>query len=104
MTVTIKRNDNKVNLKASFSNESGTVDLTGCTVRFIMSQGMNIKIDREAIIHDAVNGEVWVVFEQEDTAEAGIYRGEFEVNFPDNRKETFPNKGYILINIESDLG
>lgn len=104
MTVTLKRNDTKVNLKATLSNESGLVDLTGCTVRFLMSKRKTIKIDKPAIIQDAVNGIVWFVFEQGDTSEIGTYQAEFEVIFPDERVETFPNAGYILINIQSNLG
>jgi hypothetical protein len=103
-TVTLKKNDTKVNIKATLSNESGPVNLTGCTVRFLMSKRKFIKTDREAIIKDAINGSVWFVFEQEDTSEVGTFQAEFEVTFPDNRIETFPNNGYILIDIQSDLG
>lgn len=104
MTITLKRNDTKVNLKATLSNESGPVDLTDCQVRFVMSTRKVIKVDKQALIQDGANGLVWVVFESEDTNEAGTFQAEFEVTFPDERKETFPNAGYILINIQSDLG
>lgn len=104
MTITLKRNDTKVNLKATLSNESGPVDLTGCRVRFVMSKRNTVKMDKQALIQNGVTGLVWVVFEQEDTSEAGTFSAEFEVTFPDERKETFPNEGYILINIQSDLG
>lgn len=104
MTITLKRNDTKVNLKATLSNESGPVDLTGCSVRFIMSQRKTVKVDKTALIQEGATGLVWVVFEQENTNEAGTFQAEFEVTFPDERKETFPNSGYILINIQSDLG
>lgn len=104
MTVNLKQNDTKVNIKATLSSESGTVDLTDCTVRFLMSKRRVVKIDREAQIQDAVNGIVWFVFEQPDTSESGTFQAEFEVTFPDARIETFPNAGYILVNIQSDLG
>jgi hypothetical protein len=104
MTVTLKKNDTKVNIKATLSNESGPVDLTGCSVRFLMSKRNTLKIDRPGIIQDAVNGLVWFVFEQGDTDETGAFQAEFEVTFPDERVETFPNTGYILINIQNDLG
>lgn len=103
----IKQNDTKVNLKATLSNESGPVDLTGCTVRFLMlGYGKSeLKINRETtLIQDAANGIVWFVFETGDTAEAGHYKAEFEVSFPDGRKETFPSNGFITIEIKSDLG
>jgi transcriptional/translational regulatory protein YebC/TACO1 len=102
--VTIKRNDTKDNIKATLSNESGPVDLTGATVRFLMSKRGIVKVDRQAQIQDAVNGIVWMVFEQGDTDESGSFQAEFEVTFPDARVETFPNDSFILINIINDLG
>jgi hypothetical protein len=104
VTVILKRGDTKVNIKATLSNESGPVDLTDCQVRFLMSNGKTIVIDREAIVNDALNGVVWFVFEQEDTTAAGTFQAEFKVTFPDERKETFPHSGYILVKIQNDLG
>jgi transcriptional/translational regulatory protein YebC/TACO1 len=103
-TITLKRNDTKNNIKATLSNESGPVDLTGATVRFLMAKHGMIKIDRKAQIQDAVNGIVWFIFEQGDTDEVGIFQAEFEVTYSDARIETFPNDCFILINIISDLG
>lgn len=102
--ITLKRNDTKDNIKATLSNESGPVDLTGCTVRFLMSKRGTVKVDKPAQIEDTVNGIVWVVFEQGDTDETGLYQAEFEVTNSDERIETFPNDSYILIEIKSDLG
>lgn len=104
MTVTLKRNDTKVNVKATLSNESGPVNLTDCSVRFLMSKQGKNKVAREALIQDAVNGIVWFVFEQGDTSESGRFEAEFEVTFSDARIETFPSDGYILIDILTDLG
>lgn len=104
MSITLKKNDTKDNIKATLSNESGPVDLTGATVRFLMSRRGVLKVDRGAQVQDAANGIVWMVFEQGDTDEAGLFQAEFEVTFPDARIETFPNDSFILINIISDLG
>jgi transcriptional/translational regulatory protein YebC/TACO1 len=104
VTVTIKRNDTKDNIKATLSNESGPIDLTGATVRFLMSQRGTVKVDRPAQIQDAVNGIVWMVFDQGDTDQSGSFQAEFEVTFSDARIETFPNDSFILINIINDLG
>ncbi len=35
---------------------------------------------------------------------AGIFLGEFEVTYQNGDVQTFPNDGYILINVEEDLG
>jgi hypothetical protein len=61
-------------------------------------------IDGTADIQDAATGEVWYVFESEETAEAGTFRAEFEATFSDGRVETFPTEGYTLIEIIRDLG
>lgn len=105
MSIIIKRNDTEVNLKATLSNESGTVDLTDCSVRFIMSRRGAVKVDKIALIQDQVTskGLVWVVFGQGDTSEVGNFQAEFKVTFTDNRVETFPNDSYIPIEIKSDL-
>jgi transcriptional/translational regulatory protein YebC/TACO1 len=100
----LKRNDTRDNIKATLSNESGPVDLTGATVRFLMSKRGVIKVDRPAQIQDSTNGIVWMVFEQGDTNETGLFQAEFEVTFSDARIETFPNDSFILINIINDLG
>jgi hypothetical protein len=106
MMVILKRNDTKKPLKAVLSNESGPIDLTGCTVRFIMSDAMTrvTKINREALIQDAGNGTVWVVFEQGDTDTPGTFKAEFKLTYSDYRVETFPDNGYIFIEIQKDLG
>jgi hypothetical protein len=104
MAITIKRNDTRDAIKATLSNESGPVDLTGATVRFLMSKGSTVKVDRQAEIQDALNGIVWMVFDQGDTDETGTFKAEFEVTFSDARIETFPNDSFILINIINDLG
>jgi hypothetical protein len=104
VTITIKRNDTKDNIKATLSNEKGAVNLTDCSIRFIMAKRGVMKVDRLVQPQDAANGVVWMVFEQGDTNEIGLFQAEFEVTFSDGRIETFPNDSFILINIISDLG
>jgi transcriptional/translational regulatory protein YebC/TACO1 len=104
VTITIKRNDTRDAIKATLSNESGPVNLTGATVRFLMSRRGSIKVNRQAQIQDTVAGIVWMVFEQGDTDEQGLFQAEFEVSFSDGRIETFPSDGFILIDIINDLG
>jgi hypothetical protein len=104
MAITIKRNDTRDAIKATLSNEKGVVDLTGCSIRFIMARRNKIKVDKPAIIEDTLNGVVWAIFDQGDTDEVGTFQAEFEVTFPDNRIATFPNNDYLMIEIKSDLG
>jgi len=98
---TIKRGDTRYALKAILKDGDGIpVDLNNCDVSFIIKGVM----ERTPYIHDAVNGEVWVVFHPEDTANEGYYIGEFKVVYSDNRIETFPNEGFIRIHITESLG
>ena len=106
MNVTIKRGDTRTAVKATLKDAQGqAVNLTDCTVRFLMSKkgATTLIVDKGAIIHDAINGVVWYVFDAVDVAESGTMRAEFEVTYPDKRTETFPNSGYITVHIEPDL-
>lgn len=104
--IVLKRGDTRTAIRATLLEPSGSpVDLAGASVRFIMSDFRgNQRIDRMAEIVDASQGKVWFVFEPGETEEAGTYRSEFEVTFSDGRKETYPNSGYLTIEIIPDLG
>jgi len=98
-----KQFDTRNALKATLKQNDTPVDLTDCDVFFKMYQNSEEIINREIIIDDAVNGVVWVVF-NEDELEPGLHKGEFVVEWPDGKKETFPNDGYLEIIIRENLG
>lgn len=106
--ITIKRGDTRNCIKAILKNASGApVNLKGCSVKFHMAPlGLrrSAMVSRAAHIQDAASGEAWVVWAPGETDTAGVYRAEFEVIYPDGRRETFPNGGYISIRILDDLG
>jgi len=105
MNFTIKQGDTRKPLKVELTNYNGLVDLTGCAVRFLMTtHDFKLIINQEAEITDAINGQVWHVFGFGGTDNSGVFRGEFEVTFPDFKKETFPESDYISITINKDLG
>jgi hypothetical protein len=67
-----------------------------------------VKIDEAAAIivsanpggaGDAVMRYDWQVG---DTDTVGIFEGEFEVTFPDASIKTYPNEGYITINVTKE--
>ena len=103
--VTIKRGDTRHAIRAVLKNTQGTpVNLSGCSVSFHMAPpGRPPTISRAVDIHDALAGEVWVVFAPGETDISGVYRAEFQVTYPDGRKETFPNSGYLAIQILDNL-
>jgi hypothetical protein len=104
--VTIKRGDTRNCIKAILKDASGDpVNIEGCSVKFHMAPLRQPAIvSRAAHIEDAEAGEVWVVWVPGETDSTGIYQAEFEVMYQDGRRETFPNKGYISLLIQNDLG
>lgn len=86
---------------------SPTVDLTGATVVFNMrlrSDG-SVKVNRAAavIVSPATGGVVRYDWDADDTDTAGIYQAEFEVTYADSTVETFPNNGFIPVQIGGDI-
>lgn len=104
--VTIKRGDARSAIKATLIEADGSsANLADATVRFIAADYCGIVlVDRQALIVDAVGGQVLVVLEAVDVGTAGTYRAEFEATYGDGRKQTYPNDGYLTIEILPDLG
>lgn len=104
--LTMKRHDTRTAIKASLKTPRGNaVDLTGADVKFVMVKYgcRSVVADRDAIVLDAAAGQVCFAFEPGEVAEPGLMLAEFKVTYPDASVERFPNKGYITINIESEL-
>jgi len=111
---TIKKNDTAPAIRGVlYDRDDNVVDLTGCTVRFLMSNlvndggelsvGSNV-VTGDAAIIDEVNGIVEYQWVAGDTDTAGEYYCEWEVTYgSDNTVETFPSDGYNTITIKTDL-
>lgn len=102
MAVTIKRGDTRRSIVGDAKDPNNeVVDLTGAEVRFLMMRGRNVLLDHvPAYIEDLTTGTVAYHFEDGDTDTAGIFKAWFKVTYPDGSRETFPNSGSIIINIE----
>ena len=107
MTFYVKQNDTAPSLRATLKDGSNTViDVTNATVRFHMRAfgSSTAKVDAAAgIISPATNGVVQYNWIAADTDTIGSYQGEFEITYQDGSVETFPNNGYILIEIIDDI-
>ena len=105
MTFTLKQGDTRIPLKVQLSIGSTPVDLTDCEVWFYLKPYPSNQPVKKGLaeIQDAAQGIVWYVFDATETAEAGNFRGEFEVIYPDNRELTFPEKDYLQIQIQRNL-
>lgn len=104
---TMKQHDLLPEMEATLTDDEGThPDLTSTTVRFIMTDKASgvKKIDSPANIVDPTGGVVKYVWLLGDTDTVGTYNGEFEVEYPDTRLETFPNGVYLTLKIFADLG
>ena len=80
------------------------VELTGATVVFrYRAIGTETWVSKSAVIvTEDVTPTVRYDWEAADTATPGFLESEFVVTYSDNTVETFPNSGFITINIEGD--
>ncbi len=107
MTITIKQDDTQPAMKVRLKDSAGNpVSLTGASVRVAIQHYSqpDIKFLRDAYIQDAITGEVWLVWQSEETRVTGLYRIEFRVTYQDGNRETFPNDGYLMVNILERIG
>ena len=95
----IKQGDTRPVIQAKLYNDSSEVDLTGCTVRFLMGD----VVAAAATVTSVLTGAVQYQWATADTADAGSFDGEFEVTFTDGRIETYPNNGYLDILITEQI-
>lgn len=103
----IKEGDTSPPIVAILKDATGTVvDLTGTTIRFIMTNKSTSErvVDAAADIVDAVNGRVRYLWVAPDTDVPANYKAEFEVLWLDGTFETFPNSTYIAVKVVADLG
>lgn len=106
MTFKIKQNDTSPILAVTLKDADGTaVNLNGASIRFHMRKvgKATAAVDAAATITGAFTGQVQYAWSASDTSTIGTYHGEFEVTYSDNSIETFPNSGFLAIEITDDL-
>jgi hypothetical protein len=107
MTFYIKQNDTAPSIRATLKDGDGNViNLTDATVRFHMRTigGTSTKVDAAATVNSpATAGVVQYDWDAADTDTVGSYQAEFEVTYGDLSVETFPNNGYIRVEITDDI-
>lgn len=107
-TFRIKANDRRPYLQIAFVDANGdAVNLTGAlAVRFHMKpvDSATLKIDGgSATVTDATNGLAEYRWTVGDTDTAGLFHGEFEIEWTSGVYETHPVDTYLAIKITSDL-
>jgi hypothetical protein len=92
---------------ATLQDANGTaVNLTGASVSFHMRAvgSTQTKVDSAATIVTAASGLVRYNWTAQNTNTVGSYQAEFQVTHADGSIETFPNDGYIPVQIIDDIG
>jgi hypothetical protein len=106
MTFYVKQNDTSPAMLATLQDADGNaVNVTGATVRFHMRAvgSTQVVVDEAATIVTALDGLVRYDWQAADTDTIGSYQAEFEVTYADASVETFPNDGYIRVEIIDDI-
>jgi len=102
-TITIKRNDTKQLIEDTLLYAGAALDLTGTTVKFLMSKGA-LRLSLPATISPTpTDGKVSIQAVADIVDTEGEHRQEWEVTFADGKVLTVPSEGYNTINIVADL-
>ena len=100
----IKAGDTYKPLTYQIKDFNGAIDLTNCEVNFKMSTSyFDLLLNQKAEIVDPVNGLVKYQFNSAETRKVGYFYAGFEVTFPDFRKQSFPQSGYLKVQINKSL-
>lgn len=107
--VYVRQNDTLPYLDYTLVRDSDNTphNLTGATVKFTMAhkKTKEKKINEATVtIINATLGRVRYAWSVTDTNFVDEYEGEFEVTFSDSKILTFPENGYIQIEIIRELG
>ena len=106
MSFSIKQNDTSPPIRAILKDGDGVaINLDGASVRFHMRVigASTTTVDAAATIISSAGGIVQYNWIAADTAAIGSYQAEFEVTYSDSTVETFPNNGYIRVEIIDDI-
>jgi hypothetical protein len=100
-SVRIKQHDTAVQFTDTLEIDGSPVDLTNCTVRFLMKG--RTAFSGFASVTSAAGGTVSYKPTSGFPTRPGSYQQEWEVTFPDLTKLTFPSIGYNAVTIIADL-
>jgi hypothetical protein len=101
-TFYLKRGDTSPALRLAL--EPLDIPLDGATLRFRMrARGGALITDAPAVIDTTDPPTVLYDWQPQDTAIAGLFQAEVRVTYADGAVETFPNVGYIAVQISEDV-
>lgn len=102
---TIKRHDTRPSLSATLKRDGVAIDLTTATsVKIILKpQGGGSNVIGTCVVVTPASGIIRYDWIAADTAVAGTYDCEFEINWGAGNKETVPNTAEKTVDIRADL-
>lgn len=107
---TFKKGDRLPDYTATLQTGSGSsataIDLTDCTVRFLMTTDTtgSPKVDAAAsVVGDATEGNVKYAWDTDDLDTAGEFLVEWEITYASGKKLTVPTAGYDRITVLDDI-
>lgn len=105
MTFYLKEANTAAVYSTVVKDEAGSaVNVTGATARFHVYSPYGILVVDEAMtIDDAAAGEVSYAWAADDLTVGLVYRAEIEITYSNSKVQTFPNNGYITIEVERKL-
>ena len=92
-------------IKATLMDADGAVNLTGYTVKFVMSRNGVQKIATACTVVSAATGEVQYDWAAADTDTPGQFIAQFEVSddtSPTPKKQNYPSTGYLTVQINEN--
>lgn len=102
----IKRNDTSPEFVVDLTAAGVAADLSDAlSATFHMSKSTLPKVSAAAVIEDQELhlGRVKYVWVDEDTDTVGVYKAEFEIDFGGGVIQTYPNDGYLYVQVVRDL-
>lgn len=104
--LTIRQNDTSPAFTAQVTDQNGNpLNLTGATVTFVMRALSSSTVTTNAAmsITNPTAGEVLYNWSTSDTLTAGLYMVELHVLNSDSSTYTYPNTGYMSVEVEESL-
>lgn len=104
--LTIRQGDTTPAMAATILDQNGAaVNLTGASVKFVMRSLASAApvVNAAATVVSAGAGTVQYNWSSVDTAAAGLYMAEFHVTFSGGSTYTYPNVGYLDIEVAESL-
>ena len=104
----LKENDTGKPIEGILRDGFGApVDITGATVVFHMrlapAGAVKVTGGSMGAVGSATNGRVKYSFSASDVDTPGTYEGEVQATFSNGLIRTFPERGYISVEIEDDI-